>query len=464
MRRLFTRETLGLEPAVLVAFAARAWQSLAGLATLFFIIRYLAPETQGYHQTFLSLLSLQTFVELGILITIVSVVSHEWAGLSLQPDRRARGDPAKLNRLSATARFVAVWFSGAALLLLIFAGSTGAIILGQHGKPEVWALPWGVTIVLGAIFLWCQGLIAVIEGSNQVLPVASFRFLQSFLSTVAFWLALMAGAGLWALPIQLGTNVLCGLVFVFGIYRPFISQLLRNRGPSDFKWKVDVWPMQWPLALQGLGSFFWFALFVPVLFSYHGPVVAGQMGLSLQMVIAMMALASSWLSVKAPQLGTMFAAGDYRGYTSAWRKAAIMSSLVLVVGAAALALLLLVAWGSGLPEASRVLPPGPFALLVLWAIVLHVIGCMATYWRAQRVELLRFRGILPGMATGLGVWWLGKEFGAVGATSGALFANLLVGLPLCFLAFLEAHRRTAERAGEQLSQIAPSSASHGVSA
>ena len=81
----FGWRALGMERALLVAFCARVWQSLAGLATLYFVIEYFSPETQGYFQTFLSLLALQSFLELGILNAIVSVISHEWAGLALGP-------------------------------------------------------------------------------------------------------------------------------------------------------------------------------------------------------------------------------------------------------------------------------------------------------------------------------------------------------------------------------------------
>lgn len=437
-------QALGLEPAIFVAFAARAWQSLAGLATLFFIIRYLSPETQGYHQTFLSLLSMQAFVELGILIAIVSVISHEWAGLSLGADGSAAGDEAKLARLAAATRFVAIWFTGAAVLLIVIAGGTGWFVLMQHGNPGVWAGPWAVAVLLGAMFLWGQGLVAVLEGCNQVLAVAAFRLVQSVAAILAFWLALVAGAGLWALAAQLATSVLCTLVFLFVVYRRFVVGLLRARRPSDFDWSKDLWPMQWPLALQGVGSFFWFSLFVPVLFAYHGPVAAGQMGLSLQVVLAMMALASSWISVKAPRLGTMFAGGDYAGYESGWTRTAIMSTLILGFGAAAVLVLLWAAHSAGLAEAQRLLPLFPFLLLILWALVLHLINCVAAYWRAQRVELLRFWGVLPGLSTGLAVWLLGRDLGAVGAAGGALAAAAVVAFPLCLYFFFQARRRAAE--------------------
>jgi len=444
--------SLGLEPAIFVAFAARAWQSLAGLATLFFIIRYLSAETQGYHQTFLSLLTIQTFVELGILTAIVSVSSHEWAGLSIGRDRRVEGDPARVARLAATTRFVASWFAGASLLFVLMAGGVGVAVLMQHGNPDIWALPWALAVLLGALFFLCQGLVAVIEGCNQVLPVATFRLVQSVSSIVVFWGALAAGAGLWALPLQIATSVACALLFLFAVYRRFLVGLLRDRRPSDFHWKKDIWPMQWPLALQGVGAFFWFSLFVPVMFSYHGPVPAGQMGLSLQVVMAMYALATSWVSVKVPRLGTMFAARDYSGYEAEWKRTALMSTLILFLGAVAVLALLWGARSAGLAEAARLLPPLPFLLLIGWAIVLQLIQCFAVYWRAQRVELLGFWGLLPGISTGLAVWLLGHRFGAVGAAAGAFAATALVAFPLCLHYFLQARRRVAELRGQAAAQ------------
>ena len=433
-------ERLAIDRVLLVAFMARLWQSFAGLGTLFFVIRYFSPDTQGYFQTFLSLIALQSFFELGLLAVIVVVVSHEWAGLTGSRTAPLAGDPAKRARLAAAARFVGLWFGLAALLLLVAGGGGGYAILAQHGNPGAWLSPWIATIVLAAILLWSQGLVAVLEGCNQLYGVALYRFVQAVLSSLALWIAAASGAGLWALPIQLLVSVLTALVFLGAAYRRFLFDLLATRAASTFRWRVDIWPMQWQLALQGIAGFFTFSLFVPIMFSYRGPVEAGRMGLSLQVILAMIALATTWLSVNTPRLGTMFAARDYRRFESAWARSASASMLILCAGAATVLLCVWVADRSGVEVARRFLEPGPFTLLVLWALMLQIMQCLATYWRAQRVELLHLWGVAPGLATGLATWLLGSRWGALGATLGAVLAGALVTLPLIAYYFLKSRR------------------------
>ena len=54
-----------LDRPTLYAGANRLWGSAAGLLTAALVATFFTPDLQGYYFTFLSLLTLQTFVELG---------------------------------------------------------------------------------------------------------------------------------------------------------------------------------------------------------------------------------------------------------------------------------------------------------------------------------------------------------------------------------------------------------------
>ncbi|WP_324749102.1 hypothetical protein SH591_10680 [Sphingomonas sp. LY54] len=439
------RGCLRLEPALLVAFSARIWQSLAGLGTIYFVVAYFSPETQGYYQTFLSLIALQAFLELGIIVAIISVVSHEWAGLVIGPSGAVTGAPDKCARLSAATRFVAIWFSGLSALLLVVGGSVGYAILSQHGHSDLWLAPWLAAVATAAAFLWCQGQIAVLEGCNQVFQVAVYRLVQAVASVLALWVAVISGAELWSLVAMLAANLVCALVFLGFVYRHFLGGLLRSRTASSFRWRADIWPMQWPLALQGTTNYFMFSLFVPVLFTFHGVVEAGRMGLSLQVVLALLGIATTWLTIAAPRMGTAFASGDKARYERIWHGSALASMLVIGSGAIVIGIVIWFGASSGLALVARFLDPAPFWLLLAWGVSLHAVQCMASYWRAQREEPMRFWGVVPGAVTGLAVWALGRNYGSLGAAGAALAASLLVGLPLALFFFRRTRTGRASR-------------------
>jgi O-antigen/teichoic acid export membrane protein len=448
-----------VDRAVAVAVLGRLWQSFAGLLTLFFILRFFTPTIQGYFQTFLSLIALQAFVELGLLGVIVVVVSHEWAGLEFSGDGTLIGDDVNLRRLSSILRFVAAWFAAAALILLVVGGLAGIIVLLQHGDPRLWIRPWITTVGLASALLLCQSFVAILEGANRIFEVAVYRFVQAGLSSVALWTAAALGIGLWSIAAQLLTGILCALVFIGGIYRKFFSQLMRMRGPSTFKWRGDVWPMQWQLALQGVAGYFSASFLVPVIYSYYGPIEAGRMGLSVQVVQAMGALAASWLTVALPRLGAAFAKGQISRFEKQWLQSCTASFVALLMSAIAVIAVVLVGTEKGVPALARFLPPLPFALLVLWAVALNVVQCCTLYWRAQRVELLRFWGIVPGLTTGVAVWYFGSRFGVVGAAAGLSGVALFIFVPMCTYLFARSRqsvrrlRLTGTDSGRRLDRV-----------
>jgi hypothetical protein len=273
-----------------------------------------------------------------------------------------------------------------------------------------------------------------------VFEVAVYRLIQGALSSAVLWTSAALGLNLWALPAQLATALVCTLVFLGVRYRRFFAQMLALRVGSSFEWRTDIWPMQWQLALQGIAGYFSASLLVPVMFSYHGAVEAGRMGLSLQVVFATGALATSWLVVALPRLGTTFASGHYARFESEWQRASAASLAVVAIAGALVILAAIVGAHVNAPAAQRFLAPLEFALLVLWALMLQIVQCFAIYWRAQRVELLRFWGILPGGVTGLAVWLMGARFGAVGGAAGALAAATLVTVPLCGYLFVRSRQ------------------------
>ena len=111
-----------IDSALVSAAATRAWTGLAGIVTLLFISRFLGSVEQGYYYAFWSLLALQSFVELGLLVVIVSVASHEWAHLSMSGRGRLEGPPRHVARLIAFGRFVVAWFCLLTLLFVLVAG------------------------------------------------------------------------------------------------------------------------------------------------------------------------------------------------------------------------------------------------------------------------------------------------------------------------------------------------------
>lgn len=420
-----------LNAAVSFSLLYKAWQAAAGLVTIPIVIHYLAPVLQGYYYTFASLIALQSFFELGFGIVISVYASHEWVRLRIDESGRIAGDERAHSRLLSLGRFVISFFGLASLTYLVIIATVGFHVLSRHADPSVdWRAPWLLHIAFSAVSLWLMPFLSLMEGCNQVAAVARFRLLQSLVANGALWVALSAGAELWALPLFSACNALM-LAGFLGIARSgFFSSLLERPGSDRISWRHDLFPMQWRLAVQALFSYMTFPLYTLLSYTYFGPVEAGRMGMTLQVVAGVQSFSLVMVMAKAPDLALLAASHDHAGLQATWRRwsARALSTMTVTF----IMLLLVQATSAGLlsKELDRVLSPGVCWMLAAGALTAGIVQCIAVYLRAHKRELLTFVGVSTGLLYGLGAWGLGLRFGAPGIAASYLAVTMLAVLPM----------------------------------
>lgn len=426
---------------MIFSLVLKFWQAGAGLLGLFLIGMYFPPEVQGFYYTFVSLVALQSFVELGLYLVISNVASHEWSRLRLAKDGSIEGDPQALSRLVSLGRFVFKWYAVAALAFFVLAGGGGYWFLGKAQTPGIdWQIPWLLHIAFSSLLLWCMPFLSLLEGCEQVAPVAKFKVWQSMASNVSFWAAIVTGANLWAAPALSSISAAFCIYYLVVSKRYFFRPFLKSPIAACIDWKTEMLPMQWRLGLQGVMNYFVFGLFTPVMFHCHGPVVAGQMGMSLQLVGAAQSIASIWILTKAPRFGILIARREFDQLDAEWRKATLLAVSMMLVGAVLLLGILYLLTGMQMELVNRVLSPLAFVLLAAGAVFSLWGSCLSVYLRAHKREVLLTAGILSGLVMGLMVWQLGSRFGPLGASASYLFVLSCVSFPMVFYAWKKAQR------------------------
>ena len=106
----FLKNKTGIDSAILWNIFNKALNVVKGPITLYFLIRYLNPSTQGLWYTFGSLGALTIFAELGFLTIITQFVSHEFAFLQNE-NGKVVGPYEKLNRFFGLIRFSLKFYS-----------------------------------------------------------------------------------------------------------------------------------------------------------------------------------------------------------------------------------------------------------------------------------------------------------------------------------------------------------------
>jgi hypothetical protein len=223
----------------------------------------------------------------------------------------------------------------------------------------------------------------------------------------------------------------------------FFKDLLQTAIPAgtDVKWREEILPFQWKIALSWLSGYFIFQLANPVLFRFHGPVEAGRMGMTMRIIDSIMALSLAWVSTKSAPFGSYIAKRDYATLNSTFRKATIQAMSVLLLGGAAFMAAYFVLRSAGVGLINRLLDPLAICLLLGNAAINLVIFSQAIYLRAHKEEPFLINSLIGAMIVPAIMYFLGGPYGALGIAAGVFAGGLLVGLPLATFIF---YRKRAE--------------------
>jgi hypothetical protein len=152
------------------------------------------------------------------------------------------------------------------------------------------------------------------------------------------------------------------------------------------------------------------------------------MGMSMAVVGAIASLGIAWVSTKAAVFGKMIAEHDFVRLRQLFTLTVRQSYLVLVLASiAGFALILFVEQFSFAKQ--RFVPVLPLAFLLLAGLANHSIYCEAILLRAFKEEPFMLLSIVNGLLVGSGVWYFGKEYGAIGMAVVYLGIQALVILP-----------------------------------
>ena len=299
----------GMDPSeVFYVAVGRAWSLLSGPITLLLVMHSFTKKEQGYYYTFASVMALQVFLELGFGQCIVQFASHEFAHLRFLPGGALEGDPRSRSRLISLGWLSLKWYGVMALLVVLCIGAGGHLFFSLKNDPSVaWSLPWWSLSLVTGLTLAILPIGALLEGCNQLSFIYGLRTLTAMLGSLVVWTALCSGAGLFSGAI-VGLAGTLMTAIAFGWRWPgLLKELWRvpKQKVETISWRHEIWPFQWRIAVSWLSGYFVYNLFTPVLFYFHGPVVAGQMGATMQLVNSLNSLSASWAGTKGPRYGML---------------------------------------------------------------------------------------------------------------------------------------------------------------
>lgn len=252
----------------------------AGPITALLIASKFTPQLHGYYYTFWNLLALRFFVELGLGTVIIQFASHEWSKLRLDQDGYVVGEKEALSWLISLTHIMVKWYFCGGAIVAVGLSICGYFFFSRSAEVVniAWFFPWLILCILTGVNICLTPMWSILEGCNQVTNIYTFRFFQGLFNSIVVCSAILLGGGLWVISISVLVAIICSLLFFRFKYKNlFKSILFTNISGLRIGWKKEVFPMQWRLALSSISGYFVFSLFTPVIFKFHGPVLAGRL-------------------------------------------------------------------------------------------------------------------------------------------------------------------------------------------
>lgn len=438
----------GVNRAIGFGILTRAWSALAGPLTIVLIATRLSTIEQGYYYTFSSLLALQVFFELGLITVLAQFSAHEFAFLSWGEKGDITGSEAHHSRFVDLLSKGFKWYAVSAVIMILVLIPAGFLFFTQSSYITVdfsWRLPWALAVIGVGGNLLLTPFYAAITGSGEVASINRREMMGGISGSIIGWLVIGCGGGLYAIPAVTTGRIMVGVVYLFKSKPRMVKTALSHafgslKNSHTISWWGEVWPMQWKIALSWVSGFFIFQLFTPVLFKFHGPIVAGQMGMMLSVVNSIQAVCLMWINSRSPEFGKLIAQKKWKELDTSFKQ--ILKQAIVVCVVVSIAGVLTVASLQFYTNiGNRFLPVSQFVIFLVAVCGNIFISAWAVYMRAHKQEPMLLISAFCALLVGTSTFFFGMKYSSLGIAVGYCFITLSYGIPSTYICFVKFKRR-----------------------
>lgn len=426
---------IGMDGAIIYSSGSRIVAGITGVLSVFFVTSFLTGVEQGFYYTFGSILALQVFFELGLTGIMTQFVAHEVCHLTLNNRFEYEGEEQYKSRLASLIQFCVKWYSILSVVVLVFLLAIGFVYFNRYGIEHGdvnWQTPWMLICIGTSIKLFQSPFNSILIGLGKVKEMSKIGFYQQIIVPACTWLGLICGLKLYVLGIGYLLSVLLWQIYIGsnGLGKTILNLWKTPITERVSYWK-EVFPFQWKIAISWISGYFVFQLFNPVLFATEGPVVAGQMGMTLTALNAIKAFSESWMNTKIPLYSKLIAMKDYLNldllFNKTLKQMIAVSCVLMLLFLCVIVILNLTEYHFGEHIlAERFLTYGPLLLMMVSIVFQQFVSSWAMYLRCHKQEPFMVLSICDGIACLLSTFILGRKFGLYGITIGYCIISIVV--------------------------------------
>lgn len=426
----------GLDKAIVFTSSASILGALGNVISVILVVKYLTGIEQGFYYTFGSIVAIQIFFELGLNGIITQYVAHEVSHLKWESDHNFSGESKYISRLSSLLHFSLKWYVFFASLLIVSLITIGYFYFNRYNTASgdvSWVAPWILLAAGTGINLIISPIIAFLQGLGKVKEIARIQLILQIFKLTIVWVGLIAGAKLYVLGLGSFMGILIYTLLIAYKYRKLLANIWQTKIIERVHYRKEIFPYQWKIAISWISGYFVFQLYNPVLFATEGPIVAGQMGMTLAALAGIASLTIAWVTTKIPTFSGLIAQKKYIQLDTLFNNTVSQSFVLNVI---MLTGMFAVIFGiryfnitiEGKNLGDRFLPYLPMLFMMLPILLNHIISAWATYLRCHKQEPMMILSVSMGILCTLSTVFLGKYYGVLGMTTGYMI--------LCAVSFI----------------------------
>lgn len=296
---------------------------MTGPITMVLMIKYLSPEEQGFFYSFGGVVGIQVFLEAGFAQSITQFTSKEFANLKFDANGKLIGDPVSLSRLRSVFHQANRYYLAMAAVLFVALAAGGYFFFSSkpdYGVP--WEIPWFVITICASLVFLLTPYWAMLEGCNLVAETATFRLFSTLGGFLTTAICLLLDLGIYVAMYTSLVMLVLPVAYLSIRRKALIGQILGKPGDHQVSWRKEIWGFQWRIALTWMSRYFLESGIAPLAFQLSGPILAGKIGMTFQIVRMLGGIANTWTTTKIPQWGIMGVQGRWAELEASWRNAA----------------------------------------------------------------------------------------------------------------------------------------------
>lgn len=429
----------GINGAIFYTSSSQVISAIGGLVTVFLIVHFMTPATQGFYYTFASVLAIQTFFELGLGGIINQYTAHEMAYLKFSSSVHLEGEERYLSRLSSLMHFCFKWYAISAGLLftcLISVGFWYFNKFGQQYSDVNWQVPWILVSLGSSLNLLISPWMAVLQGMNKVKEMAKISLIKQLIILSVTWVSLLLGAQLYIISINSLTGFIILLILYLNTsYPKLLLNTYKHKITEKISYRYEIFPLQWKIAISWISGYFIFQFFNPVVFAFNGAEAAGKVGMSLTVLNAILNLVLNWTSTKIPIWSGFIAKEEYENLDKSFYKTMKQSTVVAILCIIIFILFLSIINYFNIPLSGRFLPVTLCILLFSVIPINNIINGWATYLRCHKKEPFIIQAVTIGILTAISTILGSKYIGVNAVIIGYSFIVIFISFPMSYLIF-----------------------------